>query len=643
MDNTQHLIPLIAGFVVISLASKQIGDLFSRARLPLISGFIFTGIIAGPFVLDLIHAEALEGLRFVDEFSLAFIAFAAGSELYLKELHSRLKSIIWVTAGNAFAIPMLGGLTLFFLSGFIPFMQSMPVLSRLAISFLAGSILVARSPSSAIAIVNELRARGPFTQTVLGVTMITDVVVIFLFAFSSSVASAVLTVAGLDITFVVLLLVELLLSLMLGYIVGRILEFVLLSHFGRFFKTATVLLSGYGVFVFSESVRHTSHAYLSFELFLEPLLVCMVASFIVTNYSPYRQEFLQILADAGPPVYILFFTLTGASLALDILVDTLPVALALFAIRLAAIFAGSFGGGLAARDPAHHNRLGWLAYITQAGVGLGLAKEVMVEFPAWGADFATMIIAVIVLSQLIGPPLFKWAVSRAGEAHPRAAAPEFDGQQDAIIFGLEGQSLALAQQLEAHGWHVKIVTRLKNYSEALPASADFNVVECSRIDLDFLHHLETEKADAIVALMSDELNYRLCELVYEHFGIKTVVVRLNHRSNREQFRQLGALIVDPATAVVSLYDHLVRSPSTASLLLGLDNGQDIVDLEVHNPNLHGLALRELRLPLDTLVLSVYRKGRLLISHGYTRLKIGDRVTILGSPESLEQLRLRFDA
>ena len=52
--------------------------------------------------------------------------------------------------------------------------------SRIAVAMLAGAILVARSPSSAIAIVNALRAKGPFPQTALGVTVIMDVVVIFI-------------------------------------------------------------------------------------------------------------------------------------------------------------------------------------------------------------------------------------------------------------------------------------------------------------------------------------------------------------------------------------------------------------------------------------------------------------------------------
>ena len=47
---------------------------------------------------------------------------------------------------------------------------------------MAAAILVARSPSSAIAIVNELRARGPYTKTALGVTVVMDAVVILSFA-----------------------------------------------------------------------------------------------------------------------------------------------------------------------------------------------------------------------------------------------------------------------------------------------------------------------------------------------------------------------------------------------------------------------------------------------------------------------------
>jgi Trk K+ transport system NAD-binding subunit/Kef-type K+ transport system membrane component KefB len=642
MVNLQPVLIFVAAFTVIALASKQIGEFFARVHLPLISGFLFAGIFAGPFVLDLIRHEALEHLRFVDELSLAFIAFAAGSELYLEELKSRLKTIAWVTLGNAVVIPLLGTFALFVVADFIPFMQDLSVAGRLAVAMLGGAILVARSPSSAIAIVNELRARGPFTQAVLGVTMITDVAVIFLFAFSSSVADALLTRLGFNLGFIGLLLIELALALILGYILGLIGGLILSLPVHRLFKIGLTLLIGYGVFSFSTALREWTHAWLSFEIFLEPLLICMIGSFVVTNYSKHRVEFLQILEDAGPPIYVAFFTLTGASLELDVLSETWSIALLLFGVRLVAIFIGSLSGGFLAGDPVSHNGLSWMTYITMAGVALGLAKEVVVEFPEWGASFATMIISVVVLSQIVGPPFFKWAINRVGEAHTRADPPEFDGKRDAIIFGLEGQSLALARQLQAHGWEVRIATRRADYLDQAVKSG-LDIRSFKDINLELLYGLETEKAEAIVTLLSDEENYRICELVYENCGVKDMVVRLNNRSNFDRFHELGALIVDPATAIVSLLDHLVRSPSAASLLLGMEEHQDIIDVEVRNPNLHGVALRDLRLPLDTLILSVYRGGRLLISHGYTQLKIGDRVTVVGSDDSLNEVMRRMEA
>lgn len=640
MENYQQVVVVLLSFAVLALAAGQIGHFFARFNLPLISGFLFAGMLVGPFALGLISQESLKDLLFVDEISLAFIAFAAGSEIYLEELRSRLRSIAWVTVGNALAIPVLGGVAIFLLSGLIPFMKGMEVNGRTAVSLLAGAILLARSPSSAIAIVNELRAKGPFTQTILGVTMVTDVVVIVVFAVNAEVADALFTNLALNYAFLLLLLAELLVSLLLGVSLGKLLQFVLSLSTGQYIKSGLILLLGYGVFVLSTFVRHYSHAHLSFEFLLEPLLIAMIGGFVVTNYSKYRPEFLHILAEMAPVVYIIFFTLTGASLALDVLVGSLLIALILFAVRLLGIFVGSFAGGLAAGDSTKHNRISWLAYVTQAGVGLGLAKEVAVEFPGWGDEFATLIIAIIVLSQIIGPPFFKWAIHRVGEAHTRADPAEFDGVRDAIIFGLGGQALALRRQLQAHHWQVKIACLDTEYAPASLSAAP-NIHTIPDLSLGSLRQLDMAQADAIVLMLSDEENYQICELVYEHFGINTVVVRLKDRVNFERFHELGALIVEPGTAMVSLLEQFVRAPTAASLLLGMDAAQEIMDIEVCDPNLEGMALRDLRLPLDTLVLSVNRDGYTIISHGYTKLKMGDKVTVIGSDKSLEELALRF--
>lgn len=627
-------------FVLIALSSGQIGRYFTLARLPLITGFLFTGILAGPFVLDFISAEAVRKLHFIDQFSLAFIAFAAGSELYLKELKKRVISISWVTLCIVAGTFPLGCAAVFLLADYIPFMKEMEPLGRLAVAMLAGAILIARSPSSAIAVVNELRARGPFTQTVLGVTMASDVVVIVLFAINSSVADALLTGLGFSPALLIVLCIELTLSLILSYGLAQLLQFVLSLRVDRLVKTGFILLGGYGVFILSAGIRTITHAELPYEILLEPLLICMVGSFIATNYSDYRAEFRKILQEIGPAVYVVFFTLTGASLALDILALMLPIALCLVVVRLTGIFIGSFSGGMLAGDPVQHNRISWMTYITQAGVGLGLAKQVAGEFPEWGTAFAALMIAVIIVNQLIGPILCKWAIHRAGEAYPITDIQDFETLRKTIIFGLERQSIALARKLSSHGWQVKIASPVnKSVKETDPA--DIQVLRFDELNKKVFQQVGVENVHTIVALLSDEENYRICEISNNHFGTKNLIVRLQDRANFDRFNEMFATIVDAGSAFVSLLDQFVRSPTATSLLLGMEENQEIEDIYVRNPDLHGLPLRDLALPLDTLVLSVKRDNQVLISHGYMQLETGDRVTVVGSPKSLKEVLLKF--
>ena len=641
MQVYQELAIYFFRFTLVALAAWQVGKFFKSRGLPVITGYLFTGVIAGPFALDLVTGEMGHGLFFLEELSLAFIAFAAGSELYLPELRSRFGSISWITAGIVVLTFGLITTAVYFLATYIPFMQEMSANTRLAVALLAGAIMTARSPSSAIAIVNELRAKGPFTQTVLGVTVVSDVVVITLFAVTASLANVLLTDQNIQISFFLLLLLELALAGVVGYLLYHVISAVLALELGQTIKAFLIVMAGYGTFVLLHFVREYTHEVLPFEIFIEPLLVCLMASFLVNNYSRHRMEFAKVLHDAGPFVYVLFFTLVGALLELPVFLETWPIALALFAVRLIAIIIGSAAGGLIAGEPIARSRLFWMSLVTQAGVALGLAEETASEFTQIDSGFVTMIISIVVVNEIVGPILFKRGISWAGESHIRAKHAEFDGVRDAVIFGLTPRSTQVARQLQQHDWQVKIATCNPARQKELDG-VDIRVHLLSDWTIEALQELDLHNADSVVTMLSDDENYQICELVYEHFGIETVVVQLNDRENAPRFHELGALIVEPQTAVVSLLDHFVRSPVGASMLLGMDGDQDVVDIEVRNPDIHGLTLRDLRLPFDVLILSVSRDHHTIISHGYTRLHLGDKVTMVGSTEKLEEVMLRFD-
>lgn len=639
MPELKEILIYLFGFIWILFGTNYFAGFFKKIKLPMITGFIVMGVIAGPYVLNLIPSTAVTKIQFINDFALAYIAFAAGAELYLKDLRSRLNSIAWNTFGQLAITFILSSIVVYFLASNIPFMAELSGSSRLAVSLLMATIFVARSPSSAIAIIHEMRAKGPFTQTVMGVTVIKDVLVIILFAICVSISRNLVLDTAFDLQALGLLILELALSLGFGLLLGRIIHQVLSFSINTYVKTAIILLLGFGVFFFAHWIQAYTHETFHVELFFEPLLICIIGSFMVTNKSKFRPEFQFIIHRTGPYIYLAFFTLTGLMISLEVLAKVWLVALALFFVRLISMIIGAYIGTTLAKDDPRHRAVGWMPYVTQAGVGLGLAIEVSAEFPTWGSEFATIIIAVIVLNQLIGPPLFKLALNRVGESHKRAAIPGFEGFQDAIIFGLEDRSLALARQLKKHDWEVTIAT-IKDPGE-FEEDKEIPIKVINGLNLESLDQLNAKKADAMIMMLSDEENLKLCEQVYEFIGTRNVVVRLNERKNLKKFHDLGCMIVDPNTAMVSLLDNFVRSPVAASMLLGTEEGQSTIDVELRDRSLHGVALRNLRLPSDLIILSVKRKGQSIISHGYTRLRRKDIVTVVGSPESLIKLQLMF--
>ncbi|WP_422360611.1 cation:proton antiporter [Reichenbachiella sp.] len=637
-DSIKLTIILIAGFGVVSIAANKIASIFQRANLPIITGFLMTGILCGPFVLNLIPSESIGELNFINELALAFIAFAAGAELYFRELISKINSIKWNTLGQLFFSFGIGSITVFFLADHISFMESMNFSTRLAVALLAGTVFVARSPASAIAVINELRAKGPFTQTVMGVTVLKDFLVIILFAMCF--AMSISLVSGNEFKYISVLLpvLEMLISAGIGYLLGRLLDAFLGLGFKSDSKAVVIVLLGWGVY-FINHLLGTLDVIPGHHIRLEPLITCIIASLYITNYSKYKPEFLSILAKTGPMIYAAFFTLTGASLDIHILFSIWPIALFFFGIRLLTIIGGSYAGGFIAKDPARFVHVGWMPYVTQAGVALGLTALVSNQFPEWGPEFATIMIGIIVLNQIVGPPLFKYALRKVGEDKTRAKF-QTDGIRDAIIFGFESQSVALAKQLMTNNWKVQIVTLMKKGSIDEPEGITIHYMD--KINLPQIKEMGAAKTEAIVCMLADRENLEVCELAYHHFGTPDIIVRLTDRLYYDKFLNLGVRIVDPSMAMVSLMDHYVRSPQATSLLLGMEPGQDSRDLEVMNPDLHGVPLRDLRLPADVIILSIKRAGQMIISHGYTRLRLKDLVTFVGSKKSLDDLTRRFD-
>ncbi len=91
------------------------------------------------------------------------------------------------------------------------------------------------------------------------------------------------------------------------------------------------------------------------------------------------------------------------------------MAIILGGARIILICLGAYLGGRFGGDSRQFNRLYGLSFLSQAGVSLGLANEVVRRFPDWGPQAATLMIAAISLNQMIGPVTFKYSLTQVRE------------------------------------------------------------------------------------------------------------------------------------------------------------------------------------------------------------------------------------
>lgn len=398
-------------FFIICVASGKLGGLVSYLNLPSITGYMLVGVIAGPSVLALIKPSDLPALALVTQGALAFICLSAGAELYLPELRALFRQILWMTTVTG-AVTFFATMFLTFgVANMLPFYDRLPASCQGSVASITAAVVVSNSPASTIALAKEMKAKGPFVSAVMGVVVLGDVMVILLYAITTSLARTTCKGEDFDITTLAVTLGTVLASILIGYLVGRL--FIVLFLFRAWVSHLMILPIGLMIFVFSHWLSEWSAAtYTNFTINLESLLICITAGYVCTNKSAYRHRLMNILETVGPKVFLPFFTLSGATLKISVLLQSLGFALVVCSFRLVTTFLGSATGGyLAGIRPLKEkkNMLTWMALITQAGVSLGLAAEVAVIFPAWGQELQTALIAIILVNQIIGPILFRVA------------------------------------------------------------------------------------------------------------------------------------------------------------------------------------------------------------------------------------------
>ncbi len=392
---------LALGFALIAAALT--GAVFERMHLPRVSGYLIFGMVCGPYLANIITRPMARDLQLVNGLAIALIALIAGLELNYARLKPRLAAMTRlgaVTVGLMY-ITLVPALWLAW--PWLPIYPEATGLARIALATLITTVVVSFSPTVTIAVIADTRSRGPLSEMALAVVVITDLVLIVLFSLTMQLVRWTTGEGvGSDVSLLARLSWEILGSFAFGATLGGLFA-LYLRHIGREVTLALLalcaLLAGFGpVFHF------------------EPLLAALAAGLVIENIAQPSGDSLKDAVERGAlPVLVVFFAAAGASLHLDALAAIGLTAAAISAVRLASIrFSTAVAVRVSGVDPQTGQHV-WMSLVSQAGVTLGLTILVAREFPEWGLQVQSLMVALIALHELIGPVLFRAGLARAGE------------------------------------------------------------------------------------------------------------------------------------------------------------------------------------------------------------------------------------
>ena len=366
-------------------------------KLPNVTAYIITGILLGPFCLNLVPSTVTDGMEFLADIALAFIAFSTGEFFKFETLKKNGAKVVIITILES----VLASILIFCLTYFMLGLD-------LAFSLVLAALASATAPASTVMTIRQTGAKGDFVDTLLQVVALDDVVGLILYSVAISIALAIAPGAGtFSISNIIIPIATNIVVLLAGALFGVVMKLLMpqkRSTDNRLIILISLLFAFCGICALLD---------------VSPLLGCMSMGMIYINITNDDKLFKQ-LNYFSPPILLLFFVRSGICFKLDALVNTssavgsvslLTVGVLYFIVRIVGKYLGAYLGCLVTKkDSKVRNYLG-LALIPQAGVAIGLAalgaRTLGGEI---GNALQTIILASSVLYELIGPGCAKLAL-----------------------------------------------------------------------------------------------------------------------------------------------------------------------------------------------------------------------------------------
>ncbi len=416
------------------------GEIFAKLRLPKVTGWIATGILLRWIALPGLDAGSLSRYAPFNYFVLGYIAFTVGATLYVANLRNTEKRIGLLLLGEATVTPLLVTLALFFIG---PLLGNMNLQSAL----LLGAIAIAGAPGTTVLVIQESRAAGILTKTLVAASGLIDMVAVGVFVFVSTIIGDQLglghALTSVGIQFGVTCAIGTSCACIALFLTRTIVSPAFLGP-----TMVAVILAAWG----AAAGLGTSGS----------ILACTFAGIAVTNIRHDTVRSAEAyLHGIGGVLFALFFTFAGLNLDFSLVPAALGLVVLYFVARTLAKYLNAFATmSLAGATPNVRNYLG-MALIPHGGVAVGLILLVKndPQLQQYGDLVTTVGLATLAINQLVGPSAARFALTRAGEDHKdRPRLLDFL-QEQRIVVGLTGSKRE--EVIRALSAHLYATTSLK--------------------------------------------------------------------------------------------------------------------------------------------------------------------------------------
>ncbi len=401
------------------LAGLMMTRVVKKLGLPDVTAYLVAGVLIGPYALGRLNLpvgfhtlEAVEGLNLMSDVALGFIAFAIGNEFRLSALKKTGKqaTIVGIVQGLVAALFVDAALIgLHFILG-----DKLPISSAITL----GAIATATAPAATLMVVRQYKAKGKLTDILLPVVALDDAVGLVVFAVSFGVARALGSGAIDLVSVLVNPALDIALSLVLGAVMGEI-----LTQMEKLFNSNSNRLSMTIVFVLltvaiSKAEFHIGKVTIGFS----SLLVCMMLGTIFCNRCILSGDLMEKADAWTAPLYVLFFVISGAELELDVFADLSVVGIGLVYILFRSLgkYVGAYGSCKTTGCDEKVTKYLGVTLLPQAGVALGMCLMVGELGSYEGRLIRNIVLFSVLVYELIGPTLTKWALTKAGDIQPKS-------------------------------------------------------------------------------------------------------------------------------------------------------------------------------------------------------------------------------